>query len=90
MRACVRLRHRNGDGGEPAQPLAAHADRFAAGDDFGGERTVFEGVLVAAWRPRAGCVFSTIRILLAGSMAWTVFDKIIVSCAIEGGTPSCA
>ena len=88
MRACVRLRHRDGDGGEPTQPLAAHADRFAAGDDFGGERTVFEGVLVAARRACTRCVFSTVRILLAGSATCTAFGKIIVPCAIEGGTPS--
>jgi len=88
MRACVRLCNRDGDGGEPTQPLAAHPDRFAAGDDFGGERAVFEGILVAASRPRAGRVFSAVRILLAGSMACAAFGKVIVPCALEGGTPS--
>ena len=84
----VRAHHRGDESANPTLPLAVIADRFAAGVDFGGERAVLEGVLVAARGARARRIFPAVRILLAGSAACAPFGKIIVPCAIEGGTPS--
>jgi len=96
----VRVHHRVDEGAKPILPLAISADRFAAGIEFGAVRAVLEGVPVAARGANLRCarsfgrqarflaVFPAVRILLAGFGTCAAFGKIIVPCAIEGGTPS--
>ena len=97
--ACVRVHHCGDDGGQPMQPVAMRADRGAAGTELGAEGPVLVSVLVAGrgprLRPRATArqarffaVLSSVRISLVRPAACAAFGKIIVPCAMKGGTPS--
>ena len=85
--AGVRIDHRADEGANPILPLAVIADYFVAGDVCGGEGPMLEGVLIAARRPRALAVFSSVRILLGRSATCAAFGKIIVPCALWGPPP---
>jgi hypothetical protein len=85
--AGVRIHYRGDDCRQPTKPLAARADRGVAGERFGGVGPVLQRVLVAMWGANFLAVFSAVRILLGQSAACASFGKIIVPCAMKGGTP---
>jgi len=84
----VSVHYRDDDCGQPMQPVAAGADRGAAGAKLGAERSVLECILVAAGRARALAVFAPVGILLVRPAACAAFGKIIVPCARQTPPPS--
>jgi hypothetical protein len=84
----VRIHYRGDDGRQPTQTLATRANRGAAGEKLGAVSPVLQRVLVAARRPRTVAIFAPVWISLVGSAACAAFGKIIVPCALKGGTPS--
>jgi hypothetical protein len=83
----VRIHYRGDDCRQPMQTLATRADRGAAGAKLGAISSVLQRVFVAMWGTPTRRVLSTVLISLARPAACTAFGKIIVPCAIEGGTP---
>jgi len=81
----VRVHHRVDDCAGPFTALDEGAGHLEMGAFLG--NAGLDGVFVAARRPCTFAVFAPVGIFLARPAACAAFGKIIVPCAIQGGTP---